>query len=1024
MDPLSTVVISAAATRIVNLIEWDKVLHGLADDAAKTGAKRLFGRLRPTEQQKTARIAIALFLHEWDSELEDKTPFAAAIPGYRDQLQRLLEAAAPDIVAWLNPETAQVDLAPVERTWNELARQHQVSPLPEGFDWTLVAQNYSRAIRKHIKSDPELRAVLVAALQERTANATERTADAAERAAGPDPGFNLSGYRDYLQKKCGALQLAVMHTSAHHFDRQITLWSVFVPQLARESAPLIELPEEIRRRLREEGQLAQGEDAEAAAALQQRYQSAALTPVLDILQRERLAVVTGNPGSGKTSLLKYLALRWVNEDHGLLPLFIDLREYIREREGVPEYFESGWAMYRLDARQLDQRLKEGAAVLFFDGLDEIFDAPSRASVIDEIAALASRYPKARMVVTSRKLGYKPERLQAAGFAHATLEDFDDDQVRDFLTRWHKIAEDDPKERTRLQTRIERAIADSTAIRELAGNPLLLTMMAILNRNQELPRDRVELYREASRVLLGEWDASRALPADEFARQEKEALLRELAGDMQQLPGGLAGNLIDRDRLIDRFRKFLAGLGVQDSYQKALVMVEQLTKRNFILSFAGVERFSFVHRTFLEYYCAAWFVDRFEKKQELSLEELKTEVFGRHWKDEKWQEVLRLIAGMIEEKKAEELILYLMSLEGGDAQWRNLLLAAGCVSEVRNRRAVEATSKQLLKRMVEDAAANVRSTEVAYNPYVMEKARRAAFSTIAQVWRSEGANAWLKSVAIESDEEIVRVAAVEEVARGWRDDPDTLPWLKDRVRSDKHWSVQQAAVAVVASGWKDDPDTLPWLKDQAGSEDWAAQGAALWEMARGWRDEPDTLPWLKDQANSKQSSLRQAALAVLAAGWKEDPEVLPLLKKRARSDEDEGVRRTALQALAEGWKDDPEVLPLLRDRARCDEVGVVRYQSMELLVRHWKDDPEVLPILKDRAHSDESELVRYYVLHEMASNWKAEPEVLRLLKDRARSDEKEYVRKTALGLLAESWPDDPEVQAMFAEQAKASPAAGH
>jgi predicted NACHT family NTPase len=79
-------------------------------------------------------------------------------------------------------------------------------------------------------------------------------------------------------------------------------------------------------------------------------------------------------------------------------------------------------------------------------------------------------------------------------------DFNDEQVLKFLHQWHQIAEDDPKERTRLQARIERALAESAAIRELAGNPLLLTMMAILNRNQELPRDRVELYREASRVL--------------------------------------------------------------------------------------------------------------------------------------------------------------------------------------------------------------------------------------------------------------------------------------------------------------------------------------------------------------------------------------------------------------------------------------------------------------------------------------------------------------------------------------------
>ena len=142
------------------------------------------------------------------------------------------------------------------------------------------------------------------------------------------------------------------------------------------------------------------------------------------------------------------------------------------------------------------------------------------------------------------------------------------------------------------------------------------MMAILNRNQDLPRDRVELYSQASRVLLHEWDASRFLPVGTFARQEKEELLRELAGAMQQREGGLAGNLIDRTTLVDLFRKFLRNLGVPDPHAKATSLVTQLNERNFILCFAGADRFSFVHRTFLEYFCAAWFVELFQKKADV------------------------------------------------------------------------------------------------------------------------------------------------------------------------------------------------------------------------------------------------------------------------------------------------------------------------------------------------------------------------------------------------------------------------
>src|SRR5947209_352708 len=228
------------------------------------------------------------------------------------------------------------------------------------------------------------------------------------------------------------------------------------------------------------------------------------------------------------------------------------------------------------------------------------------------------------------------------------------------------------------------------------------MMAILNRNQELPRDRVELYREASRVLLHEWDASRSLPPDVFGRQEKEALLRELAGTMQQGESGLSGNLIEHDDLLAGIRGYLKSIGIEGAFEKAGKLVQQLTERNFILCYAGAKHFSFVHRTFLEYFCAAWFVHQFEKDHTLSLEQLRTEVYGRHWKDETWHEVLRLIAGMIGEKQAEQLIRFLMEQDGRSDRLANLMLAAGCLSEVRNRRLVAPTDRTLRELMLKQA----------------------------------------------------------------------------------------------------------------------------------------------------------------------------------------------------------------------------------------------------------------------------------------------------------------------------------
>jgi hypothetical protein len=45
---------------------------------------------------------------------------------------------------------------------------------------------------------------------------------------------------------------------------------------------------------------------------------------------------------------------------------------------------------------------------------------------------------------------------------------------------------------------------------------------------------------------------------------------------------------------------------------------------------------------------------------------------------------------------------------------------------------------------------------------------------------------------------VRRPAVQEIARGWKKAPDTLPWLKERAISDSEGDVRQAALQEIAS----------------------------------------------------------------------------------------------------------------------------------------------------------------------------------------------------------------------------------
>ncbi len=65
---------------------------------------------------------------------------------------------------------------------------------------------------------------------------------------------------------------------------------------------------------------------------------------------------------------------------------------------------------------------------------------------------------------------------------------------------------------------------------------------------------------------------------------------------------------------------------------------------------------------------------------------------------------------------------------------------------------------------------------------------------------------------------MRRAAVQELARGFKDDPDTKTILIERASTDDDADVRRAAVQELARGFKDDPDTKTFLIERASTDD--------------------------------------------------------------------------------------------------------------------------------------------------------------------------------------------------------------
>ena len=693
--------------------------------------------------------------------------------------------------------------------------------------------------------------------------------------------FDSERYRAAVTQRFDKVNFEMLDSTGAYYSG-VRLWSVFVPQSAREchqyNPRLLEIPKDHQERLLKAGEISEKELADSqqqAEEMRREYFQQPLRPVLEVVDQaireapsrsNHRLVVLGDPGSGKSSLIRYLALRWSSiadrstRDAQPIPLVIDLGAYSRwkcdGRKGFVRFLEEAPVWHDWPAGLLEQLLAQpGRIVLLLDGLDEIFDLQTREEVVNDIQRFSTEHAQTPIVVTSRVVGYQSHQLREAEFRHFMLQDLDAAQIDAFIDRWHEQTFDDAAQAAPKLERLKKAIGNSKSIAMLAGNPLLLTMMAILNRNQELPRDRVDLYAQATRLLLHQWDTERALAefpglSTDIGWREKYDLLRRIASFMQAGPSGLKGNMIDGQTLTSLIEDYLhTDLHFPQSRAAARVVVEHLRQRNFILCFVGADSYGFVHRTFLEYFCAADFVHQFNIAKSLDEAGLLA-LFDQHCRDDEWREVLRLICSQIDEQFVGQIVEHLagsiLDTCDGTTPRPELPLGISCLSEVRNISKLTRIGDALLRKCL------------------------TVFERPGKFYQADFRGL---------------VAAANELGPRWpisNRPPLVLDWDEHTIVQ-KYWPPFHAAIFEERAS----------IEELLACGGFAQQTAALQSLAERWPDEStrELLRAVVDQ----HYEVRHAALQSLAERWP-DESTRELLRARAVEDQDASVRGLACSVL--------------------------------------------------------------------------------------------------------------------------------
>jgi NACHT domain-containing protein len=347
--------------------------------------------------------------------------------------------------------------------------------------------------------------------------------------------------------------------------------------------------------------------------------------ISELLNRRSRMVIAliGQPGSGKSTLLAHAARCSAQtisvrrrRGHRYVPILLALREHAESIITDPAISLAdvvraavGGGPGREPGRWWERQLRRGRCMVLIDGLDEGARASDRVAVARWIERHIAAHPGNHFVVTSRSDDL-PGPLTARADVFV-VRPFTAQQVRLFLDRWYLAAERHAtggsgrgaaravQIRARESAaRLTGLLAQYPALRDLSGNPLLLTMIAAAHRYRgALPASRADLYGEICHVLLSRRGQAKDLP-ELLPWPVKQATLAELAYHMMRdhatsLPAARILEIV-KPRL-QRFPLQVTGEAFLDDVSRDGLLVE-----------ARSGEYSFAHLTFQEYLASRHF----------------------------------------------------------------------------------------------------------------------------------------------------------------------------------------------------------------------------------------------------------------------------------------------------------------------------------------------------------------------------------------------------------------------------------